>query len=189
MSNNQEVSQLAVGQTIIQGASTLVALGICLSPYGLKGDLKIRSYSGETEHFARLLGKILDLRKEGKLLKLQVSHAGEYGQYGILRFQGHESPESAHSLSGYEIWAPRELGVQLATGEYYISDLTGCILEFDGREMARVRTVWESTACMMLDVEMPDGSRKQVPFQNHFIGVVDVVNKKLELLKDWILDT
>jgi 16S rRNA processing protein RimM len=160
-----------------------------MGPYGLKGDLKIKSHSGETSHFRKLNGKTLELRsKDGKTKVLTVLQGGEHGRYALLRFGGIETPEQLHQYSGWEVWTERNNGAQLASGEYYVADLVGCTLRFEGQDLARVRNVWDSGAGDMFEVEKSDGSLVNVPFRDPFIGAVHIKERWIELLLEWILE-
>lgn len=165
-----------------------MALGQCQGPYGLKGDIKVKPYSGETAHFRKLVGTTVELRKDGKIRQMVVTAASEYGPMALVRFQGIDSPEALHPLAMSELWADRAMGAPLGKGEFYISDLIGLELRYQGQCLAVVKAVWENSTGDMLDVAKPDGSRANVPFRDPFVGEVHKAEGWIDLLIDWVLE-
>jgi 16S rRNA processing protein RimM len=128
-----------------------LAIGRLGAPKGVRGDLKVQSYSGETAHFRGL--KEVDLRSAGtgeadpaagaKSMKLKVLRIDE-GPGGLtMAFVGYSSPEAARVLTGLEIVAPRSAAAPLKPDEYYVIDLIGLALVHEGRRMGIVRSVLE----------------------------------------------
>jgi 16S rRNA processing protein RimM len=159
-----------------------------MSPYGLKGLIKIKTHSGETEHVLALVGSAVTLRKANAERVLQVIAAKEYGPFVLFEFGGITSPEQVHQLSGYELWVPRDRAAPLTTDEYYVADLVGCRLVYQGTAVAEVRAVWSNGPGDMLEVQTLDDRVAHVPFSPQFIGQVDHHAKTMELLHDWILE-
>lgn len=158
-----------------------------MTPYGLKGDIKVKPHSGETDHFLKLAGVPVELRKDGKTRILTILQVGQYGRFALVRFSGLESPETVHPFAGWELWAPKEFASPLLPGEFYVADLVGCELRYQGNCLAVVHHVWENGAVDMLDVETTEGQRVHVPFQAPYIGEVHLADRWIELLTEWIL--
>src|SRR5215469_8165000 len=108
---------------------THFTLGIVGAPFGLKGFVKVRPFSGETAHFSRL--KKVTLKKGEKEEIREVAEVTETGHefsqkpFLLMRFAGIENPEAAAALSGAEIITGREYAAPLNEGEFYVEDLKG----------------------------------------------------------------
>ncbi len=167
------------------GRAGLIAVGIIASTHGVRGELKVRSLSGEAGH---LLGLREATRRRGDE-ETPVTFVGvrPQGPGVIVKVPGLETPEKARALIGFEIWVPREMAAPLAGGEYYAADLCGCRLEFNGQEVGRVRSVWEGGPTQLLEVVGRGGKSFLVPFSDHFIGEVDVSGGTILLTEEEVL--
>lgn len=177
-----------------------LVIAILQAPYGLKGELKVRSLSGETEHIVALEGKNISLRQAvaGKSAPAQLSRIVESVRvvepHLLVKFKGIDTPEDARKLTGCEILVARELASPLDNDEFYVIDLIGCSLILNGTAIGTVQNVWETGAHDMLEVKLADpvaesGFRVvQVPFRLPFVGDVDVQARTIELLAPWVLE-
>ncbi len=165
-----------------------LATGLIGGPHGIHGELKVRSCSGETEHFSQLTH--VTLRKAGapRELEFEVEHVRTHGEKVLLKLVGIDTPEAARKLNGFEIWVERDRAAPCAEDEYYIADLVGLALVYQGREVATVRSVWDNGATAMLEVETVANKTAVVPFQERFVGEVAPAEGRIELLTDWILE-
>ena len=163
------------------------------SPRGLHGYLKVHSFSGEYGHILKLKEVILyppqsAIQQSSTPRKLKV-RGFESGDWGIaIAFIGFDSPEKARELVGMEIVVPREQACPLKDNEWYISDLVGMDLVYQGAVMATVASVLDGGPDPLLEAKLQrDGKTVLVPFRNEFIGKVDTLAGNMELLVDWIL--
>lgn len=167
-------------------------LGKIGAPRGIKGDLRLTSYSGEFEHLAKR--KSLTLKGEGrslvvKVIRLQVNPDG-----ATIAFEGYPSPETARVLTGLEIVASRAEGAPLAENEWYVADLVGLGLrgpregDTRGQELGTIVAVVEGGPDPWLEALLPDGRKALVPFRKEFVGEVDIAGGSIELLAPWILE-
>ncbi len=169
----------------------LLALGRLGKPHGVDGRLRLVPFSGETEHLLRLTEATL--RGDGRELSVRIEsvtpHGGSSrGGGALVKIAGYDSPERAATLSGMELWAPRDMAAPLDDGQYYYADLVGCSLVADGAELASVVAVCDAGGGDLLEVRKPDGSSAFVPFRKEFVGEVDVAAKRVELVAPWILE-
>ena len=162
-----------------EGRARLLAVGRVQTSHGLKGYLKVKSLSGEIEHLLRLK-KVL-LGSPGKLAGFEVEDVrGGVGAV-LLKLAGIDDRESADGYRGRFIWVDRKFASVLGEEEYYITDLQGCRL-FQGKNLiGSVVAVPEGGGGDFLEVESPEGKRLIVPFSGHFVGRVDIVDRRIEL--------
>jgi 16S rRNA processing protein RimM len=111
---------------------------------------------------------------------------------GLLKFKGIDSPEAAKALSGAELLVERQNAAPLSSDEYYIEDLCGLTLVSTTGYSAAVggiiAGVVEGGGGYLLDVTLPTGEQRLVPFRHEFVGKIDLEAATVELLVDWILE-
>jgi len=177
----------------------ILAIGRLGAPKGLRGDLKVQSYSGEFGHFlglksARLRGTDAATGAP-RLLELKVARIEESGGGLSIAFVGYGSPEAARVLTGMDILATRSNCAPLGENEWYIADLVGLSLVSEGRAVATVRSVLEGGPDPWLEAVIPGaagegsaGRTALVPFRKEFVGAVDLEAGTIELLAPWLLE-
>ena len=166
-------------------------LGTVGAPFGLKGFVKVKSFSGETFHFSRLkkvtlrLGERETIRDVAEIL----FQAASTGNSLLMRFAGIDSPEAASSLKGAEIIAGREYAAPLKEGEYYVEDLKGLdVVNPEGKLLGKIANIVEGGGGELVEVIIPSGEAKLAPFRNEFFGDVDITGGSIILLEPWILE-
>lgn len=168
----------------------LLAVAKLGAPRGLKGFLKLHSYSGEYDHLKSLKVVLLgpaNMPSQAKTMRIKAVELGDWGM--SLAFEGYESPEKARALTGLELFAPRENASPLGTNEWYIHDLVGLKLMLGGGSVGEVLGVLEGGADPLLEVRVAaSGVQVLVPFRSEFIGEVDCEAGTMELLAGWLLE-
>ncbi len=162
-----------------------LAIGQIGSPHGVKGVLKVRSYSGETDHFMRLREVTLVSGEREKVLDVEDIRIA--GSTLYMKLAGIDSPEEGKSYSGWEILVRREEAAALGEGEFYHTDLCKCSVVKDSKRLGRIRSVCEGGASDLLEIETPAGKVFLVPFVNEFVGAVNLDERTVELKADWLL--
>lgn len=130
----------------------------------------------------------MSARKGAVVKTLTVESSRWTGDNLLLKFAGIDSPEASKLLADFELWVPRDQAAPLEDGEVYLADLTGCSLVFAGEVKGRVTGYLEGAASILLEVEKTDGSTVMVPFQEVYLGDIDLTGRTLELKVDWILE-
>jgi len=161
------------------GADKLLALGYISAVHGIKGWVKVHSWTRPMEAILDyqpwLLGedkrpvKIIDGRKQGK------------GLAALL--PGFEDREQAATLVGLQIFVRRDQLPATAKDEYYWSDLEGLdVHTTKGEVLGRVERLMETGAN---DVLVIRGEREHlVPFiQGQYVIRVDLEDGLIEV--DW----
>ncbi|TVR92876.1 MAG: 16S rRNA processing protein RimM [Spirochaetaceae bacterium] len=163
-----------------------LAVAIVGARFGVRGEVKLRSLSEEVEHLLKL--ETVTLCKGSVRKTHRISSARRHSSDVLVRFEGVETPEDARLLTGYEVRVPREQAAPLGQGEYYITDLIGLQVMLGGESVGTVKSLWNSGAHDMIDVEKLDGSIVVVPFIERYIGRVDLEANSIEVIVDWILE-
>lgn len=165
--------------------SDQIAIGAVRTTHGVRGYLKVKSFSGDTEHFFKL--SFVLLKKNSSSRRFEIEEIKPNGDQLLMKLKGINTPEEGKLYSGWEIWVPREMGSSLDDNEFYHADLNGCKVMLKGESIGIVNSIMEG-ATDLLEVKLNDDQMKFIPFNAVFIGPVDVEKKEIELLEGWILD-
>lgn len=154
--------------------------------HGVGGEVKITCESGDRENLAALKNAVIRFGAARRPITVEYVR-GQIPNL-IMKIEGLDTREDAGTLTGGEILVPRGMASPLGDGEYYAADLQGMKIVFEGETVGTVRSVWDSAASSMLEVELPGGTAVHVPFLNRFFGTVNTENGEIELLVRWILE-
>jgi 16S rRNA processing protein RimM len=157
----------------------LLAVGVVRAAHGTRGEVRVRSFSGETGHLLRL--DEVRLRRGGVERTAAVEAARPGSPDVLVKFAGVDDRDAAQALAGWELWVDRSRAAPLAEGEYYAVDLCRCGVYVDGQRMGEVTGVCETGHAPLLEVRRSDGRTVMVPFTDHFVGEVDVAAGRVAL--------
>lgn len=104
-----------------------------------------------------------------------------------MRFSGYDTPESARLLSGSILRVKRSDAHKLKKGEFYIADLYGLKLVYQGNEVGTVVSVSEGAQAMLLSIDK-DGKEYLVPYLPVFVSSPDFSTGTIELRMGELLD-
>ena len=161
-------------------------IGIIGSPFGVKGFVKVRSSSGEVDHFLKLQSVVI--AKNGKEQEIHIDEISVSAPPLVLiKFKGIDSPEAAKTLSGAQLITSREKASRLDEGEFYIEDLKGLTVQFvNGEAIGHVTDIIEGGGGELLEIKLTvSNDLCLVPFRKEF--VVDISLKKgvIVLNNEW----
>lgn len=160
--------------------------GVVRAPFGLRGRVKVQSYSGEIDHLEELRAVVL--RKDGVERRLTVEETGGAPASFYMKFAGLDTPEAVKPLSGWELVVPREAAAYLEEGEFYVEDLRGIDVLLDGVRVGELRDVLEGGGGQLAEVALDSGGTRLVPFRDEFFGEIDAAGRKAVLRAGWILE-
>jgi 16S rRNA processing protein RimM len=163
---------------------------LVLSPFALKGFVKIRSLSGETEHLLGLSSVVLRGKDWERPYEVDAALRIEGSPGNLLvKFNGVDTPEAARAISGAEILVLRSEAAALAENEYYIEDLKGfSVVDSTGNRLGEALDILEGGGGQLAEVRLPSGETRLVPFRNEFFGEISVEKREMILLSCWILE-
>ena len=157
------------------------------APFGLKGFVKVRPFSGETAHLSGIERVIL--RQGEKEETREVEEIIPQSSALLLRFSGIQGPEAAMALKGAEVIVDREYAAPLKEGEYYVEDLKRLeVVTRAGESLGHVADVVSGGGGDLLEITLSGGETRLAPFRNEFFGDVDLEEGKITLLEPWILE-
>ncbi len=159
-----------------------VKLGRILGAAGLRGWLKIQSYTDPPENL--LQHKLWDLAdRHGRRTSHEVAEARFDGRWIRVRLAGVEDRDGADALRGLDIEVARSALPPTAAREYYRDDLIGLrVRTREGAELGRVSHFIEAPSEPVMVVQ---GEEREhwVPAVPRYLRRVDLGQGEIEV--DW----
>jgi 16S rRNA processing protein RimM len=163
-----------------------LVIGIIQTSYGINGEVKVKSLSGETDHFHKL--ETIYLKKKGIFYHFRVEKIRVVSGVILLKLEGINNPEQGRELSRSKIWVKRESACPLDENEYYFGDLFQCDVVKSNIKIGKVKSVFETGIDAMLEVECLNGKTLVLPFADEYIEDVDIKNNKIVVRNDAEID-
>jgi 16S rRNA processing protein RimM len=132
-------------------ATALIELGVVGAPFGVRGWIKVRSFTHPPE---RLFDhRLLQLRLPGQVVTYRLESTGRSGGQLIAKFEGVTDRDQAQALRGVAICVPRSELPQRDDKDYYRADLIGCeVVNLAGERLGVVRHFLETPAQVLMVV-------------------------------------
>ena len=165
--------------------------GIIGSPHGLKGHVKVRSMSGETDHLLKLREAVVSKDGKDKIYKIEEAVPSKLGV--LMRFAGINSPEEAKTLGGAQLLIGRDEAAPLGEGAFYIEDLKGLEVITENDEIiGYIIDVIEGGGGELAEIQLGNlkyaGEKKFVPFRKEFFKEINPEKGRVILKNLWILE-
>jgi 16S rRNA processing protein RimM len=128
--------------------------------------------------------KLLALPREQSASRreLEVEELWPHKGLLVLKFTGVGSISDAESLVGCELQVPHSQRSQLEAGWNYISDLAGCTVLDQGREIGRIEDVqFGAGEAPLLIVRDAAKRLVEIPFAEAYLDSVDVERKQVRM--------
>jgi 16S rRNA processing protein RimM len=171
-------------------------IGLIGAPFGLKGQVKVRSFSGEIEHLLKLESVVVRQAEKERTLRIEESVAQIPGV--LIKFAGFDSPEAAKTLQGAELLVNREQAAPLEPGEFYVEDLRGLAVvaasSVPGGEVSDMKPVGHITDIIeggngeLAEIKLTSGEVKLVPFRKEFFAEISPEKGRVVLINQWVLE-
>lgn len=171
--------------------ATTVTLGQLGAVYGVKGWIKIQSFTDDPE--AIFDYRPWQLSKQGKVQVVQVEEWRRHNKGLIAKLTGIDDRDQAHLLTGADILIDEELLPELPAGEFYWRDLMGMsVVNRDGYDMGVVDQIMATASndVMVVKANSNDAfgrAERLIPFiQSQYIIDVDKTGQRIVV--DWPAD-
>lgn len=164
-----------------------VLLGRINAAYGLKGWVKVFSYTDPLEEILKY--KPWTLRRRNVDKQVEVEQGRKHGKGLLARLAGAENRDHADALIGNEIWG--ELP-DLEEGDFYWHQLQGLVVENEvGEILGSVDHMMETGANDVMVVEPRlesiDDKKRLIPYVDEQV-VVDVDLEGGRIVVNWLAD-
>ena len=157
----------------------LILVGAFGSPVGLKGEVRLASFTEAPETIATLAPLITEDGREFEITSIRPQTKGL-----VARIKGISTREAAEKLKGIALYVPRSaLTAPEKENEYYHADLIGlAALLATGEPLGRVIAVQNFGAGDLLEIQLANEQRTVfVPFTNDIVPEVDLAARELTI--------
>ena len=151
-------------------------IGQIVNTQGLKGEVKVYSYTDDINRFDELESFYLGKDKENQF---DVERVRYKGNMVIMKIKGIDSVESAEKLRNKFMYVSREESRELEEGEFFIADMIG--IEVYTVENEFVGTLAEVLKYSANDVYVIKNEEKEylIPAMVKFVPTIDMENRKM----------
>jgi 16S rRNA processing protein RimM len=163
------------------GNNERVLLGRIGGAHGLKGEVKIATFTAEPEDVAAY-GPLTSADGSVTFEIASLRHGG--GGSVIARLRGVGDRDAAERLRGTELFVPRSVLPPAEQDEYYHSDLIGLsAISPDGEPLGEIVTVQNYGAGDLLELRLANGRQTLlIPFESAHVPKVDLEAKRITII-------
>jgi len=147
---------------------------------GRHGEVAAEVHSDVQDRFAVGMN-LLALGNDDKRRALKVEDLWPHKGLLVLKFAGVDSMNDAEALIGNELQVPRSERAELEPGWTFVSDLVGCTLFDQGREIGRIKDVQFGAGEAPLLIVAAEGKQYDIPFAEAYLEGVDVAQKQVRM--------
>ena len=142
-----------------------VPLAEVARPHGVRGELRLRVFNADSD----LLLEVESVRVNDK--ERIVDYARRANEAILMKLRGVDDRDVADTLRGATISLKRDQFPALDDGEFYVCDVEGARVVFEGKDVGRVTTIrsYPSVEAMVI-------GELEIPLTDAFIESVDVEN-------------
>ena len=118
-------------------------MGCILGPFGVKGWVKVRTYSESPENLAAR--PIWWIGKDGNWREAKVAQTQQHGARLVARLDGCDDPEAAVAYRGMDVAVPRKSLPRTGKNEFYQADLIGLeVRNMDGERLGALTELYSN---------------------------------------------
>ena len=172
-------------------SSEFITLARVVKTQGRRGEVAAEIYSDIPERFAvGMKLQALPRDSTGSRHELKVEELWPHKGLLVLKFAGVNSISDAETLIGCELQVPKSQRSELQSGWNYVSDLVGCAVLDNGREIGRVEDIqFGAGEAPLLMVRDAAAKLVEVPFAEAYIESIDIGQRQVRMkLPDGLLE-
>lgn len=155
-----------------------IQIGMIANTHGLKGELKIISFS-DFDDLRYRKGNTVYIYSQGEYLPFVVETHREHKGFSLVSFGGYQDINAIEQYKGCAIFVNKDDREELPEGEYYIDELIGYTVEDESHSfLGEVINVEETNGAQNnLRIKMADGKEVLIPYVDAFVIEVNDKNK------------
>ena len=171
-------------------ADDLIVMGKIGAVHGVRGDVKIHSFTDPMENLFD--NPLWYLRRDGKVMKqVKLTSARSQGKGLVAHIEGLDDREVARTWTGYEICVPRSELPSLEEGDYYWHQLIGLeVVNQQQQLLGKVNHLLETGANDVLVVRPCTGSlderERLLPYTDDCVVQIDLAQGRMSV--EWDAD-
>ena len=153
-------------------------LGQIVNVKGLKGEVKVNSFSENSSRFESLSKVFLKIK--GEIKQFEIERVGYSKNQVIIKFVGINTIEEAEKLRNSYILIDRDSLEKLPEGVYYIADLIGLdVFTDNGDYLGKVDDIYNTGSNDIYVVKNDLGQSKLLPGIEEVIKNIDLKSGKI----------
>jgi 16S rRNA processing protein RimM len=174
---------------VTPSAEDLIVLGKITSVHGVRGEVKIYSFTDPIDN-------LLDynpwtLRREGEVKQVELVSGRLQGKVLVAKLKGLDDREVARTFAGFDICVPRALLPDLDDGEFYWHQLEGLkVIDLQGQLLGRLDHLLETGSNDVMVVKPCPGSlddrERLLPYTEQCVQQIDLAAGEMRV--DWDAD-
>ena len=154
-------------------------IGVVTSTHGIRGEARVFPTTQDPERFRDLKEVILDTGRERRILPVEGVRFQK--NMVLLKFAGIDTPEEMALYRNGDLLVPRDQGIPLEEGEYYVADLLGLSVYAQGELLGRLKEVLPTGANDVYVVESDTYGEVLIPAIRQCILEVDLDRGRMEV--------
>lgn len=170
-------------------AEDLIVLGKIYSVHGIRGEVKVYSFTDPIDN-------LLDyprwtLRRDGESRQVDLASGRLQGKVLVIKIKGLVDREEARSFAGFDICVPRTQLPALPDGEFYWLQLQGLqVIDQLGQLLGKIDSLLETGANDVMLVRPCAGSlddrERLLPYTEQCVQLVDLAAGQMRV--EWDAD-
>ena len=153
-------------------------LGQIVNVKGLKGEVKVNSFTDDNTKFERI-PKVF-IKQKQTLKEYEIEKVGYHKNQVIIKFKNINTVEEAETLRNSYIVVDREIFGELPEGVYYIADLIGLDVYTESNEyLGKVDDIFSTGSNDVYVVKDELGKQKLLPGIDEVIKKIDLESNKI----------
>ena len=166
----------------------LLEVGKIINTHGLKGEVKIVTWTDSPDVFEDLEYVIIKSKKGD--ITLTIKGVKYQKNNIIVKFRELERIEDAEPLKNSVLYAPREMLGELPDGVYYIADLIGLeVFDDEGQKIGIIADVFSTGANDVYDIKREGQKNLLLPVIDDVVLDVDIEGGKVTVhIMEGLLD-
>ncbi len=164
----------------MQNTDEFLTIARVVKTQGRHGEVGVELLTDFPERFEPG-ARVFALAADNSRRELRLEDVWPHKGLLILKFQGVDTMNDAEALLRSEIQVPLSERRKLEEGTWYVSDLVGCIVTDNGREVGAVADVEFGAGEAPLLIVRQGKQEHMIPLTEAFTKRVDIGEKKIEL--------
>lgn len=162
-----------------------VILGKFASVYGVKGWIKVISYTDPIENILNYSHWQVHL--QGKWQSVTLEHGKRHGKFLIVKLTGDDDRDRVRRFTNHNIYVRRDDLPQLEHNQHYIQDLIGLrITNLNNETLGHITDIQSTPANDIIVVTDKNNKLHLIPYLDHVVKKIDTDTGDMQI--DWDLD-
>ena len=160
-----------------------ILMGKVVNVVGLKGEVKIYSYTDRNERFEELDQIWLDNKAYA------IENVRYQNKVVILKLEGINDRNRAEEQRNKKVYIEEADLAELPEDTYYVRDLIGISVVTENGELGKITDVIQNSAQDLYEVKTAEGKKIYIPVVKEFVNEVDMENRIVKVtLPEGLLD-